>query len=345
MPIAPWFAAACMLLASSPARPVSSIPGPAEQSPPAASEPTPVRIGPVTLSGYAQFDGLFPVGAHDTPSTGTFRVRRARIYASADLTRGIGWMLNVDAAASPILRDAYLTFRQLPAANVRIGQFITPFSLERLTSTSRLEAIDRLYERFTPSRDIGVVVFNPAPFWHRLSYSAAIVNGTGQNAHDNNDAKDLVGRVVWAVTQVPGLSFGANAASGKQLAGTRTRWGGDVNMTRSDYRVAAEYIGESHEGWSRPGGHAFYVLAARRLRPARVRPDVYMAEIVLRVGSGRDPVQFPTDLPTAERRDVQAGLNYYLSPNVRIMAHGWIPADPPDGSPRMTFVTRAQFMF
>jgi len=37
MPIAPWVAAACMLLASSPARPVSSIPGAAEQSPPAAS--------------------------------------------------------------------------------------------------------------------------------------------------------------------------------------------------------------------------------------------------------------------------------------------------------------------
>jgi hypothetical protein len=344
MPLAPWFVV-CLLLASVPARTTVTTPAATEQSPPAGSETAPLRIGPVTVAGYAQFDGLFPVGAHDTPSTGTFRVRRARVYASGDLTHGIGWLLNVDVAASPILRDAYLTFRHIAAANVRVGQFIAPFSLERLTSTSRLEAIDRLGERFTPSRDVGVMVSNPTPFWHRLSYAAAIVNGTGQNAHDNNDAKDVVGRVVLAVAEVPGLSLGANAASGKQPGGMRTRWGADVNMTRSDYRVAAEYIGETHEGWSEPDGHAFYVLAARRLRPAKVRPDFYMAEIVLRVGSSRDPVAFSTDVPTAERREVQAGVNYYFSPKVRIMAHGWIPTDRPGGSPRMTFVTRAQFMF
>ena len=343
MPIAPWFAV-CLLLATSPARPGSTGLA-AVQPPPANSDAAPLRIGPVTLAGYAQFDGLFPVGAHDTSSTGTFRVRRARVHASGDLTRSIGFVLQVDAASAPILRDAYLTFRQLPMATVRVGQFITPFSLERLTSTSRLEAIDRLYERFTPSRDIGAMVFNATPFWRRLSYSAAVVNGAGQNARDANDAKDVVGRVVWTATEVPGLSVGANAASGKQPDGTRTRWGADVNLARRDYRVAAEYIRERREGWSTPDGHAFYLLAVRRLRARAARPDFYMAEIVLRVGSSRDPAPLPLDVPAVEHREVQAGFNYYFSPTVRILAHAWIPTDRRAGSPRMTFVTRAQFMF
>jgi phosphate-selective porin len=344
MPIVPWFAVACLLLATSPARPGAAIRVPA-QSAPAAAEPAPLKIGPVTFSGYAQFDGVFPIGTHDAAATGTFRVRRARVYARGDLTRGIGWMLNVDAAASPILRDAYLVFHQARYANVRVGQFITPFSLERLTSTSRLEAIDRLYERFTPSRDIGAMVFSAEPLWRRLSYGAAIVNGTGQNAHDNNDAKDLVGRLEWAVTELPGLSVGVNATSGTQPTGKRSRWGADANFARRDYRIAAEYLHETRNGWAEPAGHAFYVLAVRRLRPAVPRPDFHMAEIVVRVASSRDAALLPFDVRLAGRREIQLGFNYYFSPNVRILAHGWMPTDRPAGTPRATFVTRAQLMF
>ncbi len=344
MPIVRWFTAACLLLASHSTEIVFTPPARADQKGPAAVE-KPLHVGPLTIGGYAQFDGVFPLGSHTSLTTGTFRVRRARVYVSGDLTPGIGWLLQADVAASPILRDAYVTFRQISWANVRVGQFIAPFSLERLTSSARLEAIDRLYERFTPSRDIGAGVFNSKPFWRQLSYSAAVINGTGQNAHDDNDAKDVVGRLTWSVPAVNGLDLAANAQAGRQPAGVRSRWGGDVNFGRREYRVAAEYIHEMRDGWNQPVGHAFYVLGVKRFLPSTPHRDFHMAEIVVRAGSSLDPILLPTELRTAERRQIEAGGNYYFSSTVRVMADVTLPINRPQGTPRATLIARAQFMF
>src|SRR3954470_22167528 len=46
-----------------------------------------------------------------------------------------------------------------------------------------------------PSRDIGLMVFNVQPWRGWITYGAAIINGTGQNRADDNNAKDVVGRL------------------------------------------------------------------------------------------------------------------------------------------------------
>ena len=46
-----------------------------------------------------------------------------------------------------------------------------------------------------------------------------------------------------------------------------------------------------------------------------------------------------------QQREVQAGGNYYFSENVRIMADAFVPFKRLPGAPRMTLVTRLQFMF
>ena len=308
-----------------------------------APEFGPIHIGSILLTGYVQFDGLFPLGDHDADHTGTFRIRRARVYAGADLSPQIGFMLSVDAVASPILLDAYLALRPMNAVNIRAGQFVAPYSLERLTSTRDLEAIDRVVDRFVPARDMGVMVFNNRPFGKQLLYSVAVINGTGQNTRDNNDAKDFVGRVVWRVPQVKAVSIGANAQSGKQPTGMRTRWGADVNVERGAYRLAAEYVHQAQE-WGGRTGYGFYVLARRRFRPAGTeRTD--SGEAVVRLVETRDPNEIAGGVVGIRRREVQAGGNYYFSRNARIMADAFVPVDRPTGTPRMTLVTRVQFMF
>jgi phosphate-selective porin len=355
MSFAAWFGAGCLLLGLQSAPPPAPSPGSSAGTPvvspadttakSAPSDPTPIRVGPILLTGYAQADGLFPLGEHEASQNGTFRIRRARVYASGDVLPKIGFMISADVSGSPALLDVYLAVRHFAAANVRVGQFIAPYSLERLTSSKDLEAIDRVVDHLVPGRDMGVMVFNSTPFWGRLSYSAAVINGTGQNTRDNNDAKDYVGRLVFRVPRLTGFSVGANAASGRQPAGMRNRWGADANFDRGDYRLAAEYVHLTREDRGGRPSHGFYVLARRRFRPATVRSDFYMAEAVLRIVDIRDPAEITVGVPGVHRREVQAGGNYYFARNVRVMADAFVPIDRTAGVPRATIVTRVQFIF
>ena len=114
-----------------------------------------------------------------------------------------------------------------------------PFSLERLTSYTKLEVIDRsvIGTAMAPSRDVGLMVFNVQPWRGWITYGAAIINGTGQNRADDNNAKDLVGRVVTKVPRLAHLSLGVNAQAGAQAAGDRQRVGVDLNYETRDCRI------------------------------------------------------------------------------------------------------------
>ena len=121
---------------------------------------------------------------------------------------------------------------------------VAPFSLERLTGYSRLEVIDRsvIGASMTPSRDFGLMVFNTQPWRGWITYGAAIINGTGQNRADDNDAKDLVGRVATKVPRLPHLTVGVNAQTGEQAQGDRRRVGIDFNYERAP-------TGSPSSGW------------------------------------------------------------------------------------------------
>ncbi|MGH9160989.1 MAG: porin, partial [Vicinamibacteraceae bacterium] len=197
-------ASCCLFLLATPAR--------AQQSSTTDDE---IRLGRFRLSGYAQLDARMLEDAETQETADEFSIRRARIVFEGDLIPRVGLVLQADLTDERIMRDAYVNFKHVPQAQVRIGQFVAPFSVERLTSTSRLEAIDRtnIGQELSPSRDFGVMVTNGEPFWGWLTYGAAIVNGTGQNERDNNDGKDLVGRLSASVPRWPGLSVGVNGTT------------------------------------------------------------------------------------------------------------------------------------
>jgi predicted porin len=193
---------------------------------------------------------------------------------------------------------------------------------------------------------MGVMVFNNTPFWGRFSYSAAVINWTGQNVRDTNDAKDVVGRLVTLVPGAAGISVGVNGQAGRQVGGMRKRWGADLNVDRGNYHVMAEYLHETRDIWQGLAGHGFYVLATRRFHPETQRAGFYMAEAVLRLSETRDPSPVIADGTAGARlRQVQAGGNYYFSRNVRVMADASVPFNRPAGAPRATIVTRVQFIF
>ncbi len=124
-----------------------------------------------------------------------------------------------------VLTDASITMNYIPGARIRFGQFKTPSGIDGLKSVHVHEFVEfsdvydqLLMERFGLDcsvgafRDIGVQVFD---WWalgsqskYELTYAFMISNGNGINSSDNNNDKDLNGRLEFA--KIFGGSSGGN---------------------------------------------------------------------------------------------------------------------------------------
>lgn len=317
---------------------------------PAPADPPPLRIGPVTLSGYLQVDGLTVVGDDFEESNDTFRVRRMRVGLSGDLAPKVGWTFSLEATGTAHMRDAFITLRFIEWANIRFGQFYQPFALDRINSTSRLEVIDRapVTERIALTRDPGVMVYNARPFFGWLSYSLDVSNGTGMNVADNNDTKDVTGRLVISHPLLRGFSVGLNGSSGDQPTGTRTRGGLDISIDKRAFKFVVEGLVEESDGTG-PDRDGFYVLGVYRLHPRQVTPHFRMLEFAARYSSLDDPSGARLATPIRSfipetTNEFQFGGNYYVNRNVRFLANAIVPVDDRD-IPRATFIGRLQIIF
>jgi phosphate-selective porin len=315
-----------------------------------STDPPPIRVGPVTITGYIQADALTVADDDLEESTDTFRIRRMRFGLSGDLAPKIGWAFSVEVAGSPHLRDAYITLRFAEPATVRIGQFYQPFSLDRLTSTSRSELIERapITDRIALTRDPGIMVYNVRPFFGWLSYWVDVSNGTGMNVSDNNDAKEVTGRIVIAPPPVQGLNFGVNASSGEEPPGTRTRTGVDVSYDRRHFKVVAEALREESDGTG-PDRDGFYIIGVYRFLPAQATPHFRQADVVARYAVASDPSTARDATPTRSAipdttREFQLGANYYVNRNVRFQGQAVFPVDDRE-SPAATVIGRMQVLF
>jgi len=247
------------------------------------------------------------------------------------------------------MRDAFMTIRFSPQLNLRFGQFYPVFGLERLTSTSRLEVIDRtrMTDRITYERNPGVAILNLQPWRGWITYAFGAWNGPGQNQPDNNDAKDLVGRVAVAPPMVRGLAIGVNGASGEQPDGRRTRTGVDVLIDRPSFKIAVEGLRERYDAV--PRRHGYYVLAVYRYHPPIATPHFRMLELAARYANFHDPT-FARDATPAQSfipratDEIQFGANYYVNRNVRFQANVIVPVDDRD-VPQSTVIGRLQAIF
>ncbi len=322
---------------------------------PAAAQdatPPPVRVGKVTFSGFVQADAIVaassraPDGSDDGGEPpDTFSVPRARLGVSGAITAKITWHLVGDFANvtndGRVLRDAYLQFTAHPQFAVQFGQMVAPFSLERLTTYSKLELIDRsvIGTSLAPSRDLGLMVFNVEPWRGWLTYGAAIINGTGQNRADENDAKDVVGRIATRVPHLPHLSVGANVQTGEQAAGTRHRYGVDLNYEAREYRIAVERLAQRRDYATRVDTAGFSVIGAYKHHAKQPTPHYAGYELAARF------VDVEDDADALTSHQLQAGGTYFVTPALRLQSNLVLPIG--DDQPRhaVRWWSRLQFNF
>jgi phosphate-selective porin OprO/OprP len=149
---------------------------------------------------FVQADGRFAIDDEDDAITDTFVIRRARPSLRGRFADRYEFYVNPDFAGGTLtLQDAYFEIRFSSAFRVRLGKTKTPFGLERLMSASNLLFFERAYPNsIVPNRDVGVHVLGDLA-GGVIGYQAAVLNGVpdgGSGDTDNNDSKDVAGRIV-----------------------------------------------------------------------------------------------------------------------------------------------------
>lgn len=135
-----------------------------------------------------------------------FYLRRARLNVSGSFLEDFDFRIELDLSGSlsnnstsistsnlrAQLTDGYVNWNKYAAANIRGGQFKSPFGFEQLYADPRLLTIERslVNDRLTIGRQIGVMLSGDA-FDNRLSYATAIFNGNTVNVSFNDNDKFL----------------------------------------------------------------------------------------------------------------------------------------------------------
>lgn len=293
----------------------------------------PINAGrKIQILGYTQvrYQALEEAGKPDG-----FDIRRARLDVKGVISPYWSYRVQFDLAGTPKLIDAYAELKLNNYLNFTIGQAKIPFSLENLTSSNKLELIDRsqaveaLVVRGKDvggnqnGRDIGIQLggtilkLKDRPI---VDYRLGIYNGSGINLADNNERKDYAARLI--LHPVTGLDISAALYDGSRFipevkTGTvvtmpsksvdRNRYGFDLNYDLNNLALRGEYIHGTDDKINREG---YYVQAG-----------YYFLEKKLQLLAKYD--FYDTDLAIAKNASTWyvLGANFNFNPNVRLQAN------------------------
>ncbi|MDZ7737138.1 MAG: porin [Gammaproteobacteria bacterium] len=138
-------------------------------------------------------------------------IRRARLFMSGTLWRVWDYKFQYDFTGTGAggIADAYVAYTDLGPAEVQVGHFKEPFSLQNMTSSKYINFLERgLPHLFIPGRNIGAAVNAGANNW---SASAGVFgNGIDDPAGDTDESLGATGRLTYAPINSNGqvLHFG-----------------------------------------------------------------------------------------------------------------------------------------
>lgn len=226
------------------------------------------------FSGFVQ--GLYQADFDEEGdlSSNTLRMRRVRLSAEGKLSESLSYKIQGDFSRSPMLVDAFVKYKACDAFAIQVGQFKTPFSIESPINPVNLEIFDYgegiqhlvgykdVCGVGALGRDLGVMAsggfFKPeGKDFSIVNYSIGLFNGNGANAVDNNNRKDIVGRLeihpmLKALTlsgsyyygQYTGANDLTDVATGMKNFGhgIRNRWAAGMQYNDGNLVVRGEYL-------------------------------------------------------------------------------------------------------
>jgi hypothetical protein len=239
----------------------------------------------IAFSGYVQARyEAFENSEEGSAVVDRFTVRRARLVTAARPAPSVGVRLQLDAVSSqgnpPLsapagttvqVKDAWIDWfpwqDPLAGPTFTIGQMKWPFGFEVTQSSSVREAPERATvtrRLFPDERDRGAKI--AATAGRPLFWEVGVFNGSFINTNDNNNNKDVVGRIRYSVGTMLdlgvsgywGLAFRPATGSGPTAVPAaefvRNRYGADFQFFLPGIQLRGEYIqarelGRDPWGW------------------------------------------------------------------------------------------------
>jgi hypothetical protein len=300
-----------------------------------------VSVGKVKFGGLVQ---AWYVGGDQTV-TNTFRVRRAELKFSGEITGRSRWTVAADLAktlsmnnsyttvdgekvvtdgsvnqGSRLLQDAYVTLG-LGGFTLDAGQHKLPVGLEGgATSPAKTDVVEKALFMTDRARSGGIADVRDLGVSLRgrvlpgTDLQLGLYNGSGESMGtvDRNEGKAFVGRVVHRVAVVPGLQLGASGVWAGEPADAprKDRLGAEMLFASGPLKLQAEVMGAADGAVRRRG---YYLHAGYRfgvIEPV-ARFDVWDPDTRTDAGAS-----------TAVGRDYLAGFNYLLDgPGVKLQGN------------------------
>lgn len=151
----------------------------------------------VKLGGRIQADSAAYREDEIDHNSGT-ELRRVRLFAQGELSKNWGFKLQYDftATGNSGIQDAFIDYKGLATAKIRLGHFKEPFSLQNITSSKNTLFTERgLPYLFAEGRNIGIQASRQGKNW---SIAAGIFGDGRDGAKDDNEGWGLSSRGTFA---------------------------------------------------------------------------------------------------------------------------------------------------
>ena len=218
------------------------------------------------VSGFVQ--GMYQANLDNEGKleSNTFRMRRVRLSVDGTLFKGLTYKIQGDFSRSPMLVDAYLKYKVCDEFAIQAGQFKTPFSLESPINPVSLEIFDygegiQKLVGYSDvcgvgglGRDIGLMATGSlfeiekqnGEKFGLVDYALGVFNGNGPTTTDNNNRKDIVGRLE-VHPGLKNLTLSSSYYYGKYTKDdndncTRNRWAAGAQYNDGKLIIRGEYL-------------------------------------------------------------------------------------------------------
>jgi phosphate-selective porin OprO and OprP len=305
----------------------------------------------VNLFGFLQ--PQYTMNLENT-TKGSFNFERVRLGTTGQIPYDFSYYVVMELSpfiggGNPYLLDAFISYNRFSWAKISLGSFKTPFGLETNTPCSGLITAYRAtatLQMVAPFRDLGLQFIGQSSNGF-IAYQLGFMNGSGLGRLDNNQSKDVVGRVL--VKPLDFLTLGGSFRYGypsyNNNDDSRTTFGAEMQAKMGGFTLLGEYINDSGDynrdlgggcagnlielGEDRSGGYVTLgYMTPWQLQPV-VRYDFF--------DSG--------NLQDYKETNFTAGINYFFNDWTRLQVNYVYKAESPREIKNDIFVLQLQVMF
>jgi len=283
----------------------------------------------------------------------SFGFERVRVGVNGNIPYDFSYYVVLELspfiAGNPYLLDAFVTYGRYKWAKVSLGSFKTPFGLETNTACNSLLTAYRstaTLQTVAPFRDIGLMLMGGTAET-KLQYQLGFMNGNGLGRLDNNNKKDVVGRVLFRPLSFMhvGASFRHGYPSYNNDKDTRTTIGGEIQLKHSNFTLTGEYINDAGDFNRDLGGGC----AGNLIELGEKRSGAYVTLAYMTKWNVEPVFRFDTfdsgNAQNYKENNMTFGINYFFNDWTRLQVNYLYRSEPSGEQKNDALVVQMQITF